>query len=73
MEQLSDKQREIIGKLRERYSWIHPVLFQRMVERAKNEVELFDILDTVPSSLPVVWDIEKRRLSAVMDILRQQS
>lgn len=71
MEHLTEKQQQIVAKLKERYKDVHTVLFQRMVERAKNEVELFDILDTMPDSFPIVWDMEKRRLSQVMDILKQ--
>ena len=72
METLTDKQKEVVAKLRERYKTVHPVVFQRMFERAKNEVELFDILDTMPTSYPLVWDIEKRRLSATMNILTRE-
>jgi len=73
MEHLSDKQQEVVAKLRGRYNGVHPVLFQRMVERAKSEAELFDILDTLPGSFPLVWDVENRCLTRVMDILRRQS
>jgi hypothetical protein len=71
MKELTEKQQEIVAKLRERYGTIHPVLFQRMLDRAKNEVELFDILDTAPATFPLVWDINGRRLTAAMDILGQ--
>ena len=71
MDQLTESQQQIVEKLKERYK-VHPVLFQRLLERAKNEVELFDILDTMPRSFPIAWDIENRRLSSVMDILKQR-
>lgn len=71
MDQLTEKQQALVAKLRERYAGVHPVLFKRMLERAKNEVELFDSLDTLPDSYPMAWDVEKRRLTQVMDILKQ--
>lgn len=46
--------------LRERYKDKHPLLFQRSVEFAKTNGELFDIMESVPE-LPVVWDAEFRR------------
>jgi len=71
MDHLTDKQRDVLVKLKERYKTVHPVLFERILERAKNEVELFDILDTLPTTLPLVWDMEKRRFLPVTDILKR--
>ena len=39
---------------------VHPLLFQRSLEYAKNENELFDILDSLPD-YPITWDNEKRK------------
>lgn len=72
MDQLTPQQSEIVEKLKERYSQIHPVIFQRMIERAKNEFELFDILDTVPESFPLVFDVSARRLTRAVGVLRKQ-
>lgn len=41
---------------RQRYSYIHPLLFWRSVEKAKTPGELFDILEGVPSDFPLIWD-----------------
>lgn len=46
----------VIEKLRERYPNLHPLLFHRSVERAKSNGHLFDIISTIPKTLPVIWD-----------------
>lgn len=69
MDYLTDKQKDIVQKLRERYASVHPVLFQRALEKAKNEVELFDILDTIPTTMPLVFDSYARRLVPTGDML----
>jgi hypothetical protein len=51
---------DIIEKLKIRYSNYHPLLFHRSTERAKSNVDLFDILDTVPDKYPIVWCDSKR-------------
>lgn len=71
MDYLTDTQKEIVGKLRARYSNVHPVLFQRVLEKAKNEVELFDILDTIPDTLPLIFNSDIRRLTPVGDMLKK--
>lgn len=52
---------EIVCKLKSRYDHLSPLMLQRSVERAVNEVELFDILDTIPDAYPLVWNNDKRR------------
>ena len=52
---------EIVQNLVERYDRLPVLILQRSVERAVSEVELFDILDTVPSDYPLVWDNKCRR------------
>lgn len=39
-----------------RYSHVHPLIIQRSYEKATSPGDLFDILEGVPSQLPVVWD-----------------
>lgn len=48
---------ELIAKLKERYSNIHPLIFQRSVEYAKTPGHLFDILESIPD-FPIVWSEE---------------
>ena len=52
---------EAVDKLHKRYPDIHPLLFHRSVEKAKNLVELFDILEGLPKKMPIVWDNEQRQ------------
>ena len=60
---------EVQRAMRRRYSHIHPLIFQRSCEKAKSNGELFDILETVPKKMPVVWNDEKRRW-IVADLLQ---
>lgn len=52
---------DVVLSLKKRYANHPPLLISRSIEKAKDESELFDILDTIPSSLPVTWDNKKRR------------
>lgn len=45
----------LVGKLKERYPDLHPLIFHRSLERAKSDGDLFDILDSFPKKFPVVW------------------
>ena len=56
--------------LKERYSHLHPLIFHRSLEKSNSDGELFDILDSVPEELPVVWDEEDRRWVHTTDILQ---
>jgi len=46
---------KIVEKLRERYKGLHPLIFHRSVEHARTDVELFDILESIPKSYPISW------------------
>lgn len=52
---------EIVQKLRARYARLPLLIVQRSIERATTEAELFDILDSVPDSWPMVWNNVSRR------------
>lgn len=58
--------------LKERYSHLHPLIFQRSLEKAENNAELFDILEIVPDKYPIVWDDEKRAWVFTDDLLQSQ-
>ena len=58
---------KIVDKLRKKYSDLHPLLFQRSVERAKSNGDLFDIVDTVPDKYPLSWDEKENRGSLLVD------
>lgn len=53
--------REVLEKLKQRYTGIHPLIFKRSVEKAKTVGELFDILEDIPKTLPIKWCEEKRK------------
>lgn len=59
---------EVVNKLRMRYSNVHPLIFYRTVERAKGAGEIFDILESLPKELPVIWDAVTRRWISTDDI-----
>lgn len=54
-------EKKVINNLKEKYPEIHPLIFQRSVERARSAGELFDILSLFKDEYPVVWCEETRR------------
>lgn len=50
---------DIIVGLKQRHADLHPIVFLRSVERAKDVFELFDILETTPL-YPYRWDESTR-------------
>lgn len=62
--------KELIDGLKIRYVNIHPMIFKRSVERAKTPGELFDILETCPKKLPIVWDETNRRWICTDDLIQ---
>lgn len=52
---------EIQKSLKDRYYHIHPLIFYRSCEKSRTNGELFDILESMPKSYPIVWDEEKRK------------
>lgn len=48
--------KDVLEGLKEKFSEIHPLIFQRSLERAKSGGELFDILSSFPKQYPIVWD-----------------
>ena len=59
--------------LKERHLKLHPLIFQRSLEKAKSNAELFDILETVPEKYPIVWDDKKRAWVFTDDLLQSRS
>jgi hypothetical protein len=52
--------KDLVESLRQRYD-VHPLVFNRCVGRAKNDAELFDMLDSFPKKFPIVWSEEEYR------------
>lgn len=56
------KDSEVVQGIRQRYNSLSPLLVSRSIDRAKDEVELFDILESFPSNgKSVTWDDVSRR------------
>jgi hypothetical protein len=60
---------EIQKALKERYPNIHPLIFHRACEKSKTNGELFDVLESMPKSYPIVWDEDERKW-VVTDLLQ---
>jgi len=73
MDQLTDRDRAGVVKLRKLYADVAPYLFARSVGRARDLVEFFEIIDTMPPKLPVVWDPGARRWKPVSDLMSQRA
>ncbi len=58
-----------LANFRARYSEVHPLVFQRSLEKASSELDLFEILQTVPSRPPFSWDDSKRSWSPDEDVM----
>ena len=56
-----DQSSKVVLALKKRYANLPPLLLSRSIERARDEVELFDILDTVPQEFPLMWLNDQRR------------
>jgi hypothetical protein len=63
----------IAKSLRKRYNVIHPLIFQRSLDHAINDTDLFDILDSFPNKYPVFWNNEKRRWVVTEDLFLRHS
>jgi hypothetical protein len=64
--------KEVQQALRERYSNLHPLLFQRSLEKASSNGELFDILEGIPSDYPIVWDDDTKSWIHTEDMLQSK-
>lgn len=64
---------EVQKALKERYSHLHPLLFQRSLEKARSNGELFDLLEGMPKEYPIVWDDKDRVWKHTADLLQNQS
>jgi hypothetical protein len=58
-----------IANFRARYSGLHPLVFQRSLEKASSAIELFEILQSVPVSPPYSWDESRRSWVPDQDVM----
>jgi hypothetical protein len=63
---------DAIENFRKRYYNLHPLIFHRSVERAGSLVELFEILETIPSKYPIAWNDNIRSWVKETDITAQK-
>ncbi len=63
---------DIEESLRQRYPHVHPLMFARCLEKAKSDGELFDMLDSMPTEYPIVWDEPTRRWVHNSDVLQSK-
>ena len=59
---------KIVEALKQRYNHMHPLIFQRSLDRAVSDGDLFDILDSFPNKYPVVWNNKERRWFVTTDL-----
>ena len=64
---------EIQIKLKERYPNIHPLIFQRSLEKSNSNADLFDILEVIPKKMPIVWDDKNRCWKHTEDLLQSNN
>ena len=63
---------KIVESLRVRYAHLHPLLVHRSIDRARSDGDLFDILDTIPADLPIVWDESAYRWALTDDLFQSR-
>jgi len=63
---------EVQRSLKERYAHIPDLIFQRSLEKAETNGELFDILETFPKEYPVIWSEEERAWKHTTDLLQNE-
>lgn len=61
---------EVQLALRNRYAEMHPLIFQRSIEKSKSNGELFDLLESLPKQLPVVWDDQEKTWKQTDNLLQ---
>ena len=64
---------EALANFRSKYAHLHPLVFQRSLERASSTLQLFEILESVPSQTPFSWDDSRRAWVRDEDIMAVQA
>lgn len=59
-----------LESLREKFSYLHPLMFKRSCEKAMTYGELFDILSTIPAEFPIVWCDKEKTWKNTKDLLQ---
>jgi hypothetical protein len=64
---------ELLKALKSKYASVHPLMFHRSKERSKTAGDLFDILDTMPTEFPIVWNEESKRWVSTKDLFQAKT
>jgi len=62
-----------LANFRKRYAEVHPLVFQRSLEKASSTLEFFEILQSVPADTPFSWDESKRSWARNEDIVSAEA
>jgi len=62
-----------LANFRSKYAAVHPLAFQRSLERASSALELFEMLEGVPSGCPFSWDEKSRSWTKDEDVMAVES
>lgn len=64
---------QALANFRAKYSHVHPLVFQRSLDRATSAIHLFEILEGIPSEPPFSWDDSKRAWVPDKDVMGAES
>ena len=62
-----------LSNFKSKYSGVHPLAFHRSLERATSALDLFEILESMPSSVPFSWNDETHSWVADEDVMGIES
>ena len=62
---LDDK---IVDGFKKYYNKVHPIVFNRSLDKAENPVQLFEILEDIPK-VPFTWNENKKKWTKVKDFM----
>jgi hypothetical protein len=63
---------KVVFQLQDKYKYLDPLIFQRSLERATGPGDLFDILESTPEVLPIIWDENSRRWTVTDDLTQSR-
>jgi len=61
-----------VDAFRKRYQHLNALVFYRSLEKARDQMDLFEILESVPDSLPFSWDENEHAWIKDDDIMAQK-
>lgn len=58
-----------LANFRSKYAGVHPLVFQRSLERASSLMNLYEILEGLPPEPPYSWDESRRAWARDDDVM----